>query len=132
VVRYNPGWMLHTPTDIDVVTHEVMHIVQEYGYSAGPVWLTEGIADYVRYKFGTDNAGAGWSLTPFNKNQSFKNSYRITARFMVWLEKNGQKDLVKKLDGQLRTHTYSEESWQKLTGHTLEELWASYSANPVI
>ena len=49
VVRYNPKWLKDHPEDIDVVTHEVMHIVQNYGRGGGPGWLTEGIADYVRY-----------------------------------------------------------------------------------
>ncbi|WP_158825676.1 basic secretory protein-like protein [Mucilaginibacter lacusdianchii] len=132
IIRYNPGWMMRTPTDIDVVTHEVMHIVQEYGYSAGPVWLTEGIADYVRYKFGVDNEGAKWSLTPYKDGQSYKNSYRITARFFVWAEKHTDKNLVKKLDSQLRAHTYTEASWKQLTGKTIDELWSTYIANPVI
>jgi len=61
-VHFNPTWMLKMPTDIDVVTHEMMHIVQEYGYSAGLVWLTEGIANYARYKFRVDNSGAYWSI----------------------------------------------------------------------
>lgn len=132
IIRYNPGWMLRTPTDIDVVTHEVMHIVQGYGYSAGPVWLTEGIADYVRYKFGVDNEGAKWSLPNYKAGQSYTNSYRITARFFVWVEKNVNKKLVKELDSQLRAHTYTPESWKNLTGKTLDELWAAYIANPVI
>ncbi len=50
IVRFNPSWFHRNPEDIDVVTHEVMHIVQDYGQSTGPGWLTEGIADYVRYQ----------------------------------------------------------------------------------
>jgi hypothetical protein len=132
IIRYNPKWMMKTPADIDVVTHEVMHIVQEYGYSAGPVWLTEGIADYVRYKFGVDNDGAKWSLTPYKEGQSYKNSYRITARFFVWAEKNGNKNLVKKLDSELRKHTYTEATWKQLTGKTIDELWSTYITDPTI
>ncbi|RYE26717.1 MAG: secretory protein [Sphingobacteriaceae bacterium] len=132
IIRYNPSWMLRKPTDIDVVTHEVMHIVQEYGYGAGPVWLTEGIADYVRYKFGVDNEGAKWSLTPYREGQSYKNSYRITARFFVWAEKHGNANLVKQLDAQLRSHAYNEDSWKQLTGKTLDELWNTYIVDPKI
>jgi hypothetical protein len=132
IIRYNPQWMLKTPTDIDVVTHEVMHIVQGYGYGSGPVWLTEGIADYVRYKFGVDNAGAKWTLPAYKSGQSYTNSYRITARFFIWVQNKVKADLVKKLDDQLRRHAYSENSWKDLTGKTLDELWNSYVADPVI
>ncbi|MFY0255222.1 basic secretory protein-like protein [Chitinophaga sp. 30R24] len=131
VVRYNPKWMLRTPTDIDVVTHEVMHIVQDYRRSIGPGWLTEGIADYVRYQFGVDNPGARWSLPDYNADQHYTNSYRITARFLAWLEANRKAGIVKTLDESLRAHTYTAAIWQQQTGKTLDELWAAYTADPV-
>jgi len=124
--------MMAHPKDIDVVTHEVMHIVQEYGYSAGPVWLTEGIADYARAKFGVDNAGANWTLPEYKASQSYTNSYRVTARFFIWIEKNVKPGFVKDVDAQLRKHTYTENTWKGETGKTLDELWADYSANPAI
>lgn len=52
-------WLEKKPGDLDVITHEGMHLVQAYPGGAGPGWLTEGIADYVRYDFGVDNEGAG-------------------------------------------------------------------------
>lgn len=110
-IVYNPKWFDKHPGDIDVVTHEVMHVVQNYGRSNGPGWLTEGIADYVRFKYGVDNPGAKWTLPDFKDTQSYKNSYRITARFLHWLETtNGNKGIVTKLD----------------------ELWAAYAANPKV
>jgi hypothetical protein len=33
-----------------------MHIVQAYPDGAGPWWITEGIADFVRFDDGIDNA----------------------------------------------------------------------------
>jgi len=132
-VVFSSKYMTKHPHDIDVVTHEVMHIVQDYGSNNnGPGWLTEGIADYARYKFGVDNEGAKWALPAFKATQSYENSYRITARFLVWIEKNIKPGLVKKLDAQLRNHTFTNDSWKKETGKTLDELWAAYTANPVI
>lgn len=131
-VVYNPEWFKKHPGDIDVVTHEVMHIVQNYGNGAGPGWLTEGIADYVRYKFGVDNPGAGWSLTPFKPDQSYKNSYRITARFLNWIENKRKEGIVLILDAALRSHTYTADIWKENTGSTLDELWATYAQNPEI
>jgi hypothetical protein len=131
-VHFNPTWMLKTPTDIDVVTHEVMHIVQEYGYSAGPVWLTEGIADYARYKFGVDNAGAGWSMPKYKTGQSYTNSYRITARFLVWIEERKANNFVQKINATLRARTYNDNTWKQLTGNSVDELWQEYTVNPSI
>jgi hypothetical protein len=132
-VVFSTKYMKSHPKDIDVVTHEVMHIVQNYGHNNnGPGWLTEGIADYARFKFGVDNAGAKWTLPAYKSTQSYENSYRVTARFLVWVEKNIKPNLVKELDEQLREHTFTDDSWKKETGKTLDELWAAYGANPVI
>ncbi len=121
-------WLHARPEDIDVVTHEGMHIVQDYGESIGPGWLTEGIADFARYKFGINNDAAKWKLPAYKGGQSYENSYRITARFLLWIEDTNKSGLVKELDKQLRNHTYTAESWQKLTGKTLDELWKAYTA----
>lgn len=131
-VVYNPVWFKKNPNDIDVVTHEVMHIVQNYGYTNGPWWITEGIADYVRYKYGIANIAGGWSLTPFNNQQRYDNGYRISARFLLWLEENVKKGIVKNLDDIMRKNTYTPQIWKKLTGKTLDELWQQYSNNPTI
>ncbi len=131
-VVYNPGWFHKHPGDIDVVTHEVMHIVQNYGKSVGPGWLTEGIADYVRYKFGVDNPGANWKLPDLKESQNYTNSYRITARFLLWMEEHQKRDSVKELDEQLRDHTYTADSWKQNTGKSLDELWAAYVAEPKV
>lgn len=133
-VVFSVKYMTSHPGDIDVVTHEVMHIVQGYGDDSGmPGWLTEGIADYVRYAYGVDNAGAGWKLPEFSDKHNYQNSYRITARFFAWMEQSGYKGIVKKLDQAGRDKTYENGAlWEKLTGKTIEELWADYAKNPVL
>lgn len=127
-VRFNPKWMLRKPTDIDVVTHEVMHIVQAYGDSNGPGWLTEGIADYARAVFGVDNVGAKWYLPKFKPTQKYTDSYRVTAAFLLWIEKTYKKDLVINLNKVMREHTYTDGIWKEQTGKTLDELWGEYAA----
>lgn len=129
IVRYSPTWLRDHPEDIDVVTHEVMHIVQ--GYPGGSLgWLTEGIADYTRYALGINNQQGKWALPDYKEGQSYTNSYRITARFLAWLEQNGYPKIVNEMDAALRAHAYSPELWQQKTGKTLDELWAAYTANP--
>jgi hypothetical protein len=120
------------PNDIDVITHEVMHIVQDYKDESGPAWLTEGIADFARYKFGIANETSGWKLPAYAASANYTDSYRITARFLVWLDEKVKPGVVKDLDSQLRQNTYSVTSWEKLTGKSLDELWSQYSLNPVI
>lgn len=131
-VTISSAWMHKRPEDIDVITHEVMHIVQDYGDSAGPGWLTEGIADYARNKFGVNNDAAKWSLTPYKAGQNYDNAYRITARFLVWIEEKVKPGIVKGFNTQLRLHTFTDNSWKVATGKTVNELWAQYIANPAI
>ena len=125
-------WLQQHPNDTDLFTHELMHVVQAYPGNSGPGWLTEGIADYVRYKYGLKNTEAKWSLTPFSSKQSYTDSYRITARFLEWLTEKYDKNLVKRLDQNMRNETYSANLWKKYTGKSLDELWQIYSANPDI
>jgi len=133
-VVFSAKYMTSHPDDIDIVTHETMHIVQSYGNgSRMPGWLTEGIADYARYAYGVGNAKAGWSLPKYSSSHGYKNSYRITARFLAWLEYSGHKGIVKKLDQAGRDKTYDKgEIWKKLTGKTIDELWLAYSQNPTL
>jgi hypothetical protein len=132
VARYSPKWLREHPEDIDVVTHEVMHIVQAYPRGAGPGWLTEGIADYVRHKYGVNNEAGKWSLPAYDTSHHYTKSYRITARFLLWLETKVKPSIVNDLDAAMRSKTYNDDLWQRLTGRTLDQLWQEYGLNPVI
>jgi hypothetical protein len=131
-VKISSAWMHKHPEDIDVITHEVMHIVQDYGDNVGPGWLTEGIADYARNKFGVNNAAANWSLPAYKPTQNYDNAYRITARFLLWIEVKVKPGMVRTLDFQLRTHSYTNNTWKQLTGKALDELWKAYTEKPEV
>lgn len=129
-ITINSEWLKKKPEDLDVITHETFHIVQAYPNGSGPGWLTEGIADYARFKYGVNNKKADWSLTAFSPSQNYDNSYRITARFLYWLTQKYDEDLVFKLDKNMRDKTYSDGLWKEYTGKNINELWSEYSKNP--
>jgi hypothetical protein len=131
-IVYNPEWFQKNPNDIDIVTHEVMHIVQNYGRNRIPGWVTEGIADYARYKYGLYNKEANWSLTELKEDHKFNSSYRITARFFTWLENHKNKEIIDRLDSAAREGAYQDSFWKDLTGKTVEELWAEYIQSPTL
>lgn len=131
-IRISNRWLKKRPDDFDVVTHEVMHLVQSYPEDAGPWWIKEGIADYVRYVNGWDNPKGGWFLPEYNESQNYDDGFRITARFFVWIENTLSPGFIKRLDHAMRTGTYSDKSWKDITGKTLNELWIAYGANPAI
>ncbi|QJB31960.1 secretory protein [Chitinophaga oryzae] len=130
-VTYSAAWMANHPQDVDVLTHEVMHVVQAYT-GGTPGWLTEGIADYVRYKYGVNNGPAGWSLPAWSSSQSYTDAYRVTARFLVWLELHVRATIVDDLNTALRNKTYSGNTWNQLTGKSVDQLWTDYSNNPAL
>lgn len=128
----NPEWLLKNPEDYDLFTHEIMHLIQAYPQKSGPSWLTEGIADYVRAKYGINNKAADWSLPDYNSSQNYTDSYRVSARFLLWIEKYHDRNFVKKIDQHLRTSTYTDDLWEKYTGVSLDELWNLYAVKPEI
>lgn len=81
-IRYNPAWFVKHPEDVDVVTHELMHIIQHYRDGKIPSWVTEGIADYVRAMEGVNNHNSQWALPDLKPEHHYTSSYRITARFL--------------------------------------------------
>lgn len=132
IVSFSAKWMASNPGDVDVVTHEVMHIAQAYPEGAGPGWITEGIADYVRYSMGVDNVGGNWTLPDFSQEQHYQDAYSVTARFLAWVEKHKKKGLVQQLNAAMRTKMYTDAFWKMQTGHTVDELWKAYAANPTL
>ncbi len=130
-IRFNPEWFVKNPEDIDVVTHECMHIVQSYK-NFEPGWITEGVADYVRATLGVNNEAGNWKMPEVKPEHKYTNAYRITARFFVWIEKNKKQGFVQKLNTAMRKGNYKENFWKKETGSTVDELWNEYSKNPQI
>jgi hypothetical protein len=107
-----------------------MHVVQHYGKCAkAPVWLTEGIADYLRwFKYEPQSRGA--EITARNISRAkFDASYRVTANFLNWTCEKYDGALVTKLNAAIREGNYEEGLWKKYTGHTVQELgdeWKAY------
>jgi hypothetical protein len=123
-------WLRNNPMDSDLLTHEVMHIVQSYP-GGQPGWLVEGIADFVRFRYGRDNAGSNWSLPDFDRSQKYTDSYRVTSRFLAWLERKVRGDIVDRLDQALRQNQYQNgQIWNQLTGKSVDQLWNDYANNP--
>ena len=132
MIRYNPAWFQKKPEDLDVVTHELMHVVQSYGQNNVPGWVTEGIADYVRATEGINNEKAKWTMPDVKPDHNYNNSYRITARFFVWITQRYKQNFVQLLDDAARKNEYSPETWKKIIGKYVEDLWKEYVADSTI
>jgi len=129
-VTYQAIWMREHPQDYDVVVHELMHIVQNY--SSSPGWLTEGIADYARYRYGVNNEAAGWHMQFPNTGSIYTDGYGVTARFLVWIEERYKIEIVDAIDAAIRGGSYSGGIWITLTGKSVDELWTDYFYDPAL
>lgn len=130
-ITVNASYILANPNDYDVLTHEAMHIVQNYPGGAPGYWV-EGLADYARAVYGLNNAAGGWSLPEVDAKQSYKDSYRVTARFLLWLSRHVKASVPTDLDKKLRAGSYTDQFWVSETGKTVDQLWASYTKSPAL
>ncbi len=117
---------------LGAVVHELVHVAQQYGYgrtrrgASNPVWLVEGIADYIRwFKYEPKPTGTR-PRNPARAN--YTDSYRTTAGFLNFVVEKHDKQVVVKLNAAMRQGKYSADLWKQYTGKTAEELWKEYVA----
>jgi hypothetical protein len=121
-VNISAGFVRQHPDDFGMVLHELTHVIQAYP-NYDPVWLVEGIADYVRY----------WHCEPgerefaINEKSNYTDSYGTTARFLAWVAVTKDSRIVKKLSQALRDGKYKEEMFRDATGKDLKELWREFA-----
>jgi hypothetical protein len=125
VMTVNSQWCRAHPEDTGLTVHEMAHSVQSM-IAYNPVWLIEGIADYVRWiKFEPENYKARINV----EKATYKDSYRTTATFLGWLELHYDSKLVTKLNHATRFGTYREEMFKEYCGKEVSALWAEFIAD---
>lgn len=124
-VRISAAWIRSHPGDIDVMTHEQFHVVQNYGPGAQPGWAVEGLADYARWKYGLSNAG--WALPEFRADHHWTQGYGVTAAFFRWLEEQRRPGFPEELDEVLRLRGYSAAFWTSRFELSLAQLWREFA-----
>lgn len=123
-ITASASWVRRHPEDFGMIIHEMVHVIQAYPRGGDkPGWLVEGIADYIRW----------WRYEPESPRTridpakaSYRDSYRTTAAFLAWIVGKYDRTLVRNLDLALRSRSYSDEVFRKVTGRTVDELWAEY------
>jgi hypothetical protein len=117
-------WLKQHPEDIGLFTHELSHSVQAYP-SNNASWMTEGIADYARKLYGPAKQ-PGWNLpAKLRANQSYKDSYGTTARFLVWLDEK-HPGTVDKLHHRMQEGKFDIDDFKDFTGKDVDTLWREY------
>lgn len=122
-ITLSSHWVEKHPEDLGLVVHELTHVIQ--GYPSGkPWWITEGIADYIRWAI-YEGKGQHWFPKPRDP-EGYKKGYRVTAGFLLWLEAERAPGIVKKLNSAMRDASYSAKLFEQESGRSLDELWSEY------
>ncbi|KAL6845703.1 hypothetical protein ACP4OV_024526 [Aristida adscensionis] len=103
---------------------ELARVWQWDGEGRANAGLVDGIADLVRLRSG--HSPAGWAK-PGEGTRWDERSGGVTARFLEYLETNSD-GFIAKLNNGLKKATSGEEMFQKITGKTVEQLWAEYKS----
>lgn len=121
IVCYD-GWFKAHPDDYGAIIHEATHVVQSYP-KYDPVWLVEGITDYVRF----------WIFEPQTPRRRldparirYEDGYQVTGAFLAWLVERYDKDIVRKLNAACRKSQYTPDLFKQCTGKDLDTLWEEF------
>lgn len=118
-------WIDKHPDDIGLVLHELVHVIQAYP-PGGPGWVTEGVADYVRWGI-FEGKELSWFPRP-EVPQGYRRSYQVAGGFLLWLEAGKAPGIVRHLNAAMRRGQYSDDIFRKATSQSLDELWNEYVA----
>lgn len=125
-ITCDPGYYEKHPNDVGSIVHEMTHVVQQYRRNRPPSWITEGMADWVRW-FNYEPLSR--RPHPAGKAARYNGSYRVSAAFLNWVTQTYDKQFVKELNIACRLGHYDPAIWKKHTGKSLTELGAQWQAS---
>lgn len=128
-ITISADWIKNHPDDIGMVVHELIHVLQAYSYRRGENnrvdgWVTEGIADYLRFFMYERNGDKTCRVNP--ERAKYTDSYRTTGAFFDWIVRTKDAGFVKRLNADCRKGVYSRDLFKEYTGSTLDELWDEF------
>ncbi len=125
VMTVNTAWCRQHPEDTALTVHETAHVIQAYS-SYNPVWLVEGIADYIRWvKFEPEHFHPRINV----QKATYHDAYQTTATFLGWCERHYDSRLVTKLNQNVRFGTYQNSLFKDYCGKDVDTLWAEFIAD---
>jgi len=122
-ITLSSGWFLAHRDDVGAVIHELVHVIQRYP-RGGPGWVTEGVADYVRWAIYEGKPLEWFSVDAVD--DGYTRGYQVTAGFLLWLETGPGPGIVRRLNRAMRERRYDEELFERQAGKPLAELWKDY------
>ena len=128
-ITISSAWIEKHPDDLGMVAHELVHVVQRYRRGRGehkpPGWLTEGIADYMRYYVVEPDSDRA-KFDP--ERGDYKGGYQPAAGMLNWVEKQ-RPGTVAKLNALLRAGKYTSAKFREVAGDEPDALWRQFKAS---
>lgn len=110
--------------DLGMLAHEAVHVVQAYPKHKD-VWVSEGIADYIRYYVvEPGSANAAFDVA----SDTYRRGYQPAAAMLNWLVETRNPRTIFRLDELLASRRYRETFWKKTFGKTADQLWTEFKA----
>jgi len=130
VMTVNSAWCRAHPEDTGLTVHETSHVIQAYS-TYNPVWLVEGIADYIRWvRFEPEHFHPRINV----QKATYHDAYQTSATFLGWCELHYDSRLVTKLSQNVRFGTYQTSLFKDYCGKDVDTLWSEfltdYQKNP--
>jgi hypothetical protein len=119
-------WSINKP---GVLLHEGVHFIQNYGIKAyGRGWITEGLADLVRFKLTKTADEPGWAIG-CQGNEDYTFGYGCAAAFFFWMEDYcNYDDIQVPLNQMIVDLRGTDVTMNDMCGKDTEELWNIYEA----
>ena len=125
VMTVNSAWCRAHPDDTGLTVHETAHVIQAYS-AYNPVWLVEGIADYIRWvKFEPEHFHPRINV----QRATYHDSYQTSATFLGWCELHYDSRLTTKLSQNVRFGTYKPSLFKDYCGKDVDTLFAEFLAD---
>jgi hypothetical protein len=130
-ITVSSHWVEKYPEDIGLIVHEAVHVVQLYP-EFEPGWVTEGIADYIRWHLYEKKLLEWFPIGEDEKG--CEAAYRTTGGFFLWITIHKNADFIKILNTSMKNGEYEDSIFLQNTGNDLDALWHEYfqyrKANP--
>ena len=130
-ITVSSHWIEKYPGDIGLIVHEAVHVVQLYP-EFDPGWVTEGIADYIRWHL-YEKKPLEW-FPIGEEEKGYEAAYRITDGFFLWVTNFKNSDFIKILNTAMKNGEYEPDIFFQTTSKDLDPLWQEYiqfrKANP--
>ena len=122
-IALHSGWLIKHTDYLGMVIHELTHVIQRYP-KPEPGWITEGIADYIRWAI-YEGKPPAWFPAPHTTNDLTR-GYRMTAGFLLWMETGPCPGIVRRLNRMMREQNYTERVFTECSGKSLRALQEDY------